>query len=185
MPECAEVARVVDECNALGAWTVRAASSSDARLADVADALTGARFERNGFVRRGKFIQATWVDTAQQHRSLLLHLRMTGTLRLCERGQRLPYERLRLSIDGEGVSNDLLLCDVRKFATVGIDRQLPVLGPDVLDSHAVVVKALVADARTQRPVKAVLLDQRVVAGVGNYGADEALHLARVNPATVA
>ena len=53
------------------------------------------------------------------------------------------------------------------------------LGPDALGVRS---NALAANlARTWRPIKAALLDQSIVAGVGNIYADEALFMSRINP----
>lgn len=60
-------------------------------------------------------------------------------------------------------------------------NKLDTLGPDALTIDAAVLFASLQS--TQRAVKAALLDQRVLAGVGNIYADEALFRARINPKT--
>jgi formamidopyrimidine-DNA glycosylase len=145
------------------------------------DALVGRPVER--LERRGKYL--LW--RAQDDVTLLLHLRMTGTL-LYDPPEGTPYERVRVTFDD---GHHLLFCDPRRFGTgelvVGdaalqafLDERLGVepLGPDFTTEHL----ALMARGR-RAPVKAFLLDQRRIAGVGNIYADEALFRARIHPLT--
>ena len=143
--------------------------------------LVGRRFVSVG--RRGKYLLFGLDDG----RTFVTHLRMTG--RLVWRGAEAPaieYERGRISLDD---GQDLRWSDLRKFGTWDIveDAQEVVgkLGPEPLDeafTAAFLRKLLVG--RTA-PVKAVLLDQRRVAGLGNIYVDEALFQARVRPDTAA
>ncbi|MGE4426954.1 MAG: bifunctional DNA-formamidopyrimidine glycosylase/DNA-(apurinic or apyrimidinic site) lyase [Solirubrobacteraceae bacterium] len=130
--------------------------------------------------RRGKHL--IWrTDTG----TLLLHLRMTGVL-LVNPDADAPYRRVELDFaDGPTV----WFCDPRRFGTgrwfadpadadVHLDARL---GPEPL-SDAFTGAGLRDALRGRRaPIKALLLDQRVVAGVGNIYADEALFLAGVHP----
>ncbi|MEA2179371.1 MAG: formamidopyrimidine-DNA glycosylase [Solirubrobacteraceae bacterium] len=145
------------------------------------EALEGRRVEHLG--RRGKYL--LW--EAQADVTLLLHLRMTGTL-LYDAPEPPPYRRVRFVLDD---GHSLSFCDPRRFGTgelaVGtealhefLDARLGVepLGPDFTTER------LRLDARGRRaPVKAFLLDQRRIAGVGNIYADEALFRARIHPLT--
>jgi formamidopyrimidine-DNA glycosylase len=80
---------------------------------------------------------------------------------------------------------DVLFRDVRKFGKVAyllpgrVDPRLKKLGPDTLSATG----ELLFEATRKRkiPIKTLLLDQSVLAGVGNIYADEALHRARVRP----
>jgi formamidopyrimidine-DNA glycosylase len=83
--------------------------------------------------------------------------------------------------------------DIRKFGKFRlyydgqpeVARELAKLGPDPL-TPSFTVKHLAAELKaTSRAIKSVLLDQEVVAGVGNIYADEALHRARIWPLTPA
>jgi formamidopyrimidine-DNA glycosylase len=147
----------------------------------LADALVGRRVER--LDRRGKYL--LW--RAEGDVTLLLHLRMTGTL-LYDAAPGTPYRRVRMTLDD---GHALSFCDPRRFGTgelaVGedalrdfLDARLGVepLGPDFTTEHL----RLLARGR-QAPVKAFLLDQRRIAGVGNIYADEALFRARIHPLT--
>ncbi|MCK9248594.1 MAG: bifunctional DNA-formamidopyrimidine glycosylase/DNA-(apurinic or apyrimidinic site) lyase [Solirubrobacteraceae bacterium] len=130
--------------------------------------------------RRGKHL--IWRTDAG---TLLLHLRMTGVL-LVDPEPDAPYRRVEIAFD-DGPT--VWFCDPRRFGTGrwfadpgAADAHLDArLGPEPL-SDAFTGDALRAALRGRRaPVKSLLLDQRVVAGVGNIYADEALFLARVHP----
>jgi formamidopyrimidine-DNA glycosylase len=146
----------------------------------VADAVAGRRVER--LDRRGKYL----VFGLQDDVFLITHLRMTGTLLLDPAGEP-PYERVRFLFDAG--RHELRFCDPRRFGTgelaVGraaleafFDARLGV--EPLSDGLTGVALAAMARGRTA-PVKAFLLDQRWVAGVGNIYADEALFRARVHP----
>jgi len=153
------------------------------------DAVRGRTVER--LWRRGKYLVVSLEDDVH----LAMHLRMTGNLLLVraeEDAADRPYVRVRIEL-GRGGSGDagdrLLFVDVRRFGTgvvlLGSDAlaeyfasRLGVepLGPDFT------ADALRALARGRKqPVKAFLLNQERVAGVGNIYADEALFRARIHP----
>jgi formamidopyrimidine-DNA glycosylase len=73
----------------------------------------------------------------------------------------------------------LLLIDPRRLARVRLDPPVEALGPDALDVTRRQFRALID--RGTAPVKARLLDQEALAGVGNLLADEALRQARIKP----
>jgi formamidopyrimidine-DNA glycosylase len=146
--------------------------------AEVEAALRGRRVER--LSRRGKYL--VWELTDEVF--LLMHLRMTGTL-LLDPPAPTGHARVRLGL-GDHV---LVFDDPRRFGTGEL-----ALGPDALGAffdarlgvepleQGFTAEHLYALARTSRaPVKAFLLDQKRVAGVGNIYADEALYRARVHP----
>lgn len=146
---------------------------------ELADALEGRRVERLG--RRGKYL--VWSLSEDVH--LAQHLRMTGTV-LCDPDPRQTHVRVRIDLDGGG---RLAIVDPRRFGTgelllggEALDRFFDArLGLEPLDERFTVeyLRAL-AHGRTA-PIKAFLLDQRRVAGVGNIYADEALHRAGIHP----
>jgi formamidopyrimidine-DNA glycosylase len=143
------------------------------------DAFEGRVVER--LSRRGKYL--IWGASDEVH--LLMHLRMTGTV-LYDAPPGTPYVRVRLELDDGHV---LSFCDPRRFGTgelalgepaleAFLDARLGVepLGPDFTTEH------LYLQTRKRRtPIKALLLDQRRVAGVGNIYANEALFRARIHP----
>jgi formamidopyrimidine-DNA glycosylase len=81
------------------------------------------------------------------------------------------------------------LVDPRALSTATLHRDgeesLPVLGPDAADPTVSVEAFGEALSRRRVPIKIALLDQRVLAGVGNIYAAEALWLARINPRAIA
>jgi formamidopyrimidine-DNA glycosylase len=160
--------------------------------------LTGRKI--TGLQRFGKYLIATLDDQGR----LLLHLGMTGQL-FSSRAQspRLLSVKRRSTLDSDAQANfksdehthlrlrfsdrgpDVLFRDIRKFGKCAYlepgeeDPRLQKLGPDTLQANG---KLLYEAARTRRiPIKTLLLDQSVLAGVGNIYADEALHWARVRP----
>jgi formamidopyrimidine-DNA glycosylase len=148
-------------------------------VSDLRDAVEGRVVER--LSRRGKYLVWELADEV----FLLVHLRMTGTL-LLDPAPGVLYRRVRFALSG---GRELAFCDPRRFGT----GQL-VLGGEALDEFfaarvgleplgpELTGEALRDLARGRRaPIKAFLLDQRRVAGVGNIYADEALFRARVHP----
>jgi formamidopyrimidine-DNA glycosylase len=147
--------------------------------ADLGEALQGRRIER--LSRRGKY----FVFELEDEVFLLVHLRMTGTL-LLDCAPDTPYQRVLFTLDDGHV---LRFCDPRRFGTgelvlgaealeqffagrLGIEP----LGPELTGAR---LRALARGRRA--PIKAFLLDQRHIAGVGNIYADEALFRARIHP----
>jgi formamidopyrimidine-DNA glycosylase len=147
--------------------------------AALVDALQGRRVE--ALERRGKYL--VWRAEGDVH--LLIHLRMTGTLLWDPADADAAHERVRFDLDGARLS----FCDPRRFGT----GELAVGGPALTAffdarlgveplSDAFSGSYLRAQARGRRaPIKAFLLDQRRIAGVGNIYADEALFRARLHP----
>ena len=146
---------------------------------ELRDALEGRAVER--LSRRGKYL----IWEAEDEVYLLMHLRMTGTV-LFDPAPGTLYTRVRLELDDGHV---LSFCDPRRFGTGELalgyadleeffDARLGVepLSPDFTTEH------LYLQTRKRRtPIKALLLDQRRVAGVGNIYANEALFRARIHP----
>jgi formamidopyrimidine-DNA glycosylase len=147
--------------------------------AELVAAVEGRTIER--LARRGKYL--IWTFAGEVH--LLVHLRMTGTL-LYDPAPDARYRRVRFDLDD---GHHLLFCDPRRFGTgelaigdEGLERFLaPRVGIEPLED-GFTVDHLRALAKGRRgPVKAFLLDQTKIAGVGNIYADEALHRARIHP----
>lgn len=129
-------------------------------------ALSGARIA--AFRRRGKYLLLALEGRGE----IAFHLGMSGRLTVGEAG---PHVRLELTIGGEV----LRFHDARRFGRVGC--ALPRLGPEPL-GPAFDAAYLWKTLRGRRaPVKALLMDQRLVAGLGNIYATEALHAAGVRP----
>ncbi len=140
-------------------------------------ALHGARFEAPR--RHGK-----WLMCPAGARILVLHFGMTGGLRwVAGGGPRHPHDRLVLVLGGSRPEGELRYRSQRKLggvwlATAGGDV-IGELGPDARDTPPHEVAAHVAGRRAA--LKAVLLDQRTVAGLGNLTSDEILWRAGLDP----
>lgn len=150
-------------------------------IEDLRLSLVGRRIE--GLGRRGKYLLFALDDGT----TLVVHLRMTG--RMVWRphdAEAEPFERARLVLDG---GHDLRWADLRKFGTwrVVADPSAAVggLGPEPIDDAFTLKQFRAVLAGRSAPVKAVLLDQRRVAGLGNIYVDEALYQARIRPDTPA
>jgi formamidopyrimidine-DNA glycosylase len=146
---------------------------------ELTDALQGRRIEKLG--RRGKYL--IWSLAGDVH--LVQHLRMTGAV-LCEPRPEPAHVRVRLRLLPE---RRLVIVDPRRFGTgellVGggaLEEFFALrLGLEPLDERFTVAHlGTVVRGRTT-PIKALLLDQRRIAGVGNIYADEALHRAGIHP----
>ena len=142
--------------------------------------LPGQRVEEVG--RRGKFIV---IRLERDH--LLIHLRMSGDLRVEQGVERLsPTTHDRLSI----LLNEscaLYFNDTRKFGRVWLledpQRILGSLGPEPLEPAFTPAEFHARLIRKKRQLKPLLLDQSFLAGLGNIYTDEALFLAGLHPLT--
>jgi formamidopyrimidine-DNA glycosylase len=152
---------------------------------ELAGALEGRVIESLG--RRGKYL--LWSFEGEIH--LAQHLRMTGAV-LCEPAPEPPHTRVRLRLGprpGERRGLALAIADARRFGTAEL-----LLGSEALEAFFAARLGLepfderftaahlseLARGRSS-PVKAFLLDQRRIAGIGNIYADEALFRAGVHP----
>lgn len=128
--------------------------------------------------RRGKF-----VVIGLEGSDLLVHLRMTGQLLIksVDEAHTLRHVRAILTLG----DMRLLFNDARKFGRLALvpdaAEWLARLGPEPLDPRLDV--AVLAERLRHRrlPIKALLLDQEFLAGVGNIYADETLHAACIAP----
>ena len=140
-------------------------------------ALVGARIER--VERRGKH-QLLHLDDG---RILHAHFRMNGDWMLAESGEQLPrFARAALDFD-DGTS--LVFVDSRALGTIdvhpaGAELDLG-LGPDAADPDWTATQLATALAPRRGPIKPALLDQSLVAGLGNIYAAESLWRARISP----
>jgi formamidopyrimidine-DNA glycosylase len=151
---------------------------------DPVEVATRLQGERVGNVdRRGKYL----VVRFESGRSLLIHLRMTGSIRHTAPGALAadPYRRAVVRLDD---GSDVVYRDVRRFGTwlvVEPDELEPYLaariGGEPL-ARTFTASRLAERLRNRRaPIKAALLDQRTFAGMGNIYADEALWRAGIHP----
>jgi formamidopyrimidine-DNA glycosylase len=201
MPELPEVetARLVIEQAALER-TIANVDDSDTYVCrphkpgEIRAALLGRRL--TAVHRRGKSV---WCDTSgvsdfgPAGPALGIHLGMSGKIVVTdrygdeieggdywERGRALGdhrYTRFSLTFTDGG---SLLLIDPRRLGRVRLDPPIGALGPDALDITPKQFR--VAFSKGTAPVKARMLDQHVIAGIGNLLADQILWQAKINPA---
>ena len=195
MPEIVEVeqARVVIAEHALGREIVEV-DDADAYvcrphgLGEIADALVGRTFTEA--CRRGK---AMWVTTSDDGPDLGLHLGMAGriivvdadgsrhtgpgTLRSAPAVPKNPaWDRFSLRFDDGGA---LMLRDKRRLGRAILDPDIDALGPDAPEITREQFRTRVG--RGKAPLKAKLMDQSVIAGLGNLIVDEILWQAAEPP----
>jgi formamidopyrimidine-DNA glycosylase len=144
--------------------------------------LTGARIM--GFRRRGKYILMRLAGGD----SVLLHLGMSGRIVLTPLRPNMPTPHEHLVLEtNEGWR--LGFVDPRRFGSVDLvptpeeekHKLLAGLGPEPLDPAFTPALLSAALAGKRTPIKAALLDQKVVAGLGNIYVCEALFRARLSP----
>lgn len=165
---------------------------------ELARLVTGRTFA--DVMRRGKYLLLPFMsddgtdagadrndDAEPAGAKLIVHLRMTGRLMVVPEGaDEDPYVRVVFALDDE---RELRFADMRTFGTIhfvgdGYDNGPPglaTLGPEPLDPAFTPDVLAAALSGRRAPVKAVLLDQRRVAGLGNIYVDEALHASRIHP----
>ena len=184
MPELPEVerARALIEARALGR-RIAAVDDSDTYVCrphppgEIASALTGARL--TAARRRGKTM---WCET-DRGPVLGLHLGMAGKIVVdgAEAGD--PKEVLGTTWDRFTVEFEdggrLVLRDKRRLGRAVLDPVIERLGPDAAEVSAREFRERVGHGAA--PLKVRIMDQAVIAGVGNLLADEALWQARLSP----
>ncbi len=129
--------------------------------------------------RRGKYL----ISPLDDGQYLVMHLGMTGSLRI-HGADREPPSMLRHTFpldDGQ----ELRFIDPRKFGHLWLlgdpAEAMTKMGPEPLEPSFCVAALEAALAGRKAPVKALLLEQSVIAGLGNLYADEALYLSGIHP----
>jgi formamidopyrimidine-DNA glycosylase len=133
-----------------------------------------------GLERRGKYL----ILRLEGGDSLLVHLRMTGSF-FVSRDKKLPSKHTRAVIRLDDGAN-MYFIDPRKFGKFqlvdgGPVKALEKLGPEPLGDAFTSAALAGLLARHKAPIKAALVDQEIIAGIGNMYADEILYAARLNP----
>jgi len=206
MPELPEVetARSIIESTVVGSCltSVTVRLPKLLRFSPIADPdlLIGARLE--AAERRAKVLVLRWSNDL----STLIHLRLSGQITVLNGAHRAtaghpypdpageyPHKTTHLSLE---FNNDytLHISDLRQFGWLRIQPSTTVedffaaqqFGPEANAAGGLDVFDLATKlARRSVPIKIALLDQKTVAGIGNIYVDEALHRARIHPATPA
>jgi formamidopyrimidine-DNA glycosylase len=133
--------------------------------------------------RVAKWQEIHFADGAQ----LIVHFRMTGDWQVTQRGTAPRFARMHLAFSG---SRHVWLIDPRvlgrvQVRDVGDAPVTPPVGPDAIDPTLSAAALRDRFSARRAPIKQVLLDQKVIAGVGNIYAAEALWHARIHPETPA
>jgi formamidopyrimidine-DNA glycosylase len=137
---------------------------------EIADALVGHRLQSAH--RRGKFL---WLETTDGP-TLGLHLGMAGHIVLDGPGDTSLWDRFAVEFDD---GTRFALRDKRRLGRAILNPDFGHVGPDAADVGRDEFRRLIGAGRA--PVKARLLDQGAIAGVGNLLADQVLWQARIAP----
>lgn len=143
--------------------------------------VTGARIERMG--RRGKFL-FIFLENGDR---ILLHLRMTGQLLVTPK--ELPLEKHTHLIFHLDDGNELRFIDLRRFGRFWLIRAgekddysgVAKLGPEPFDGEFTGSYLSAALGGRRKALKQCLMDQNIVAGIGNIYGDEILFAAKLAP----
>jgi formamidopyrimidine-DNA glycosylase len=185
MPELPEVETYVrDLAPKLGGRRVTAARVTWPRTIAEPDAPDFARdvvgIVFNTFSRRGKYM----LFGLEDGRTLIVHLRMTGKFDVVPTDTQ-PGDHVHVILyldDGHAIHFQ----DTRKFGRIWLtddaEAVLAKLGPEPFGDAFTADYLVDRFAGRKASVKALILDQSIVAGVGNIYADEALFRARIHPA---
>lgn len=132
--------------------------------------------------RRGKYLRLN----LGQELFLLVHLRMTGALLAVPKdAAEPPYAKIKFELGGD---ENLWFTDIRTFGTLYlIDHDdfvvegYATLGPE--PGSRALTKGYLLDAcrKHKKPIKTLILDQKIIAGLGNIYADEALFVSGICP----
>jgi formamidopyrimidine-DNA glycosylase len=158
-------------------------------VAAIAERLPGTRI--SAVKRLGKFIcielNSGAAGAAHPHYNLIIHLGMTGQLTLPRAGEAVvPHTHVFFGLDD---GRELRYTDIRRFGRMLLVAEselasfLARLGKEPLEIGAEEFCALLRSRGAR--IKALLLDQRVLGGIGNIYADESLFRARLHPMRIA
>ena len=188
MPELPEVETIVRafrtclEGRRITRFVSRWAPQASPSVTAVRRGIVGKRIER--LHRRAKYIVADLAgDRSPAY--LLIHLRMSGRLEWAgDHESEPPHVRAFFDLDD---GNRLLFCDARKFGRFVYARDFDAatghLGLEPLEREFTTAALEAAFRGRSRQIKPLLLDQSVIAGLGNIYADESLYRARLHPTT--
>lgn len=201
-PRVPELPEVEYTRRALTKWILRAtiatAKVADARILDegatpaaVTKALAGRRVV--AVERKGKWLRLSLADAARDAKTkrvrpklyVFSHLGMTGHWLVAAPNKDVRFEKVHLVVRNGNAERHVVYADARLFGRfVVTDRDLPAwteLGPDPLADGIDADLLFEKLQRRKLPIKVVLLDQTLLAGVGNIQAQEALFFARIDP----
>ena len=164
------------------------------------NALTGKAIA--SWERRGKYLLARLIDARQQPQGWLgVHLRMTGQLLWTKQSDPLQkHTRIRLFFNSDREDHSKAVCELRFVDTRTFGKMwlvppqtppeaivtgLRKLGLEPFASEFTPDYLAAKLSKRRRNIKTLLLDQHIVAGIGNIYADEALFKSGIHPTTLA
>jgi len=120
---------------------------------------------------------------------LIVHLRMTGYFKLTNNSSK-PCKHTRIRIF-DNKNNELRYIDLRSFGQMwwvqeglspnNVIKGLGSLGPEPFSENFNINYLNKIISKRKKPIKSILLDQRIIAGIGNIYADESLYAAGISP----
>lgn len=145
-----------------------------------------------GLRRRGKYIIMEIAQNNKAQYAMIIHLGMSGSVRIYPEklsGQNKKHDHLMMVVEDNDHVNTLVLNDPRRFGGIqitpyGEDESHPLLktmGIEPLGNELSADFMAEAFHGKTAPIKSALLDQRIIAGIGNIYASEALFLAKISP----
>ena len=164
----------IDDVDVRNAYVLKGVSGRE-----LARRLKGRRFESSR--RHGKHLFVR----AEEELWLRLHFGMTGSLQYFKDERNAPQHARVVFVFEK--NHRLAFDDQRKFGQIGLVKDVDEflkkrdLGPDALDVDLAQFKNILTKHRG--PVKSILLNQKLIAGIGNIYADEILFRACIHPAT--
>jgi len=166
------VGRKITEVTLFWEGIVKEPSATDFRSRLIGQKITGV-------TRRGKYliIHLTGDDL------LIIHLKMSGSLLVSQNSAETPkYTRAIIHLDK---NTNIFFRDPRKFGAMWLVKDnrsvTGRLGPEPLDAEFTPQVLAQRLKNRKAPIKALLCDQSIIAGIGNMYADEALYAARIHP----
>ena len=135
--------------------------------------------EITGITRRGKYL----IVSLSSLDLLILHMKMTGSLIIGQDSTEPPrFTRAIINLDNE---TSIFFRDPRKFGMMRLVKDensiVGKLGPEPLETNFTTRLLARRLSRRTSPIKALLCDQNLIAGVGNMYADEVLFASRIHP----
>jgi formamidopyrimidine-DNA glycosylase len=132
-----------------------------------------------GLRRRGKYL----IIDLDDDRAWVVHRRMSGNI--LYRDADAPPDEYTRAVFVLDDGHELRWTDLRKFGTMWLVEDatmvMEALGPEPLDAEFTPDVLRQRAGKRGAPIKSVLLDQTVLAGMGNLYTDEALHYAKIHP----
>lgn len=113
------------------------------------------------------------------HKYLNFHLKMSGQLLLNPKSVNLNHQRIIIELSNE---NKLIFVDIRKFGWIKVtNEQEGIILNDVLSPTFTLLYFTKKIKSSRKPIKSLIMDQSIVAGIGNIYANDSLFEAGIDP----